>query len=241
MAPESGLSDMIMDVKRALAWMKENAKNYGVDPDRIILGGASSGAYLALMASYTAGTAFVPEELRGRDFSCLGVVTESPNSDLKAFYYHTNQQNINHSKSAQTGRKEYQKILSWLGKKFSKEYHRLRFDKGYPGIGDITPLLGGSPEECPENYKIYSPATYVHSGCSPTLLIHGDHDSMAPVHATQALYDELVKVRVPVVMNILAQTDHAFNRFLPDISPAAITVIYDIERFIAIAANRKAV
>jgi dipeptidyl aminopeptidase/acylaminoacyl peptidase len=72
-------------------------------------------------------------------------------------------------------------------------------------------------------------------------MIHGDHDSMAPVQATRALYDELVKAGVPVVMNIIAQTDHAFNRFLPDISPAAINVIYDIERFLVIAANRKAV
>jgi hypothetical protein len=67
-------------------------------------------------------------------------------------YYHTNQQNTDRNKSAQVKKKDYQKILSWLGKRFSKEYHRLRFDKGYSSIGDLTHLMGGSPEECPEKY-----------------------------------------------------------------------------------------
>jgi hypothetical protein len=43
----------------------------------------------------------------------------------------------------------------------------------------------------------------------------------------------LLEYKVPAVMHIIPQTDHAFDLILPGISPAAHTVIYDVERFIA--------
>ena len=41
--PETDMAGMVGDVKRAVAWMKANAGHYGVDPERIVLGGASAG------------------------------------------------------------------------------------------------------------------------------------------------------------------------------------------------------
>ncbi|HET9432137.1 MAG TPA: alpha/beta hydrolase, partial [Chitinophagaceae bacterium] len=64
LTPETDLMGMINDVKRAIVWTKDNAGRYKVDPDRIIVGGASSGGFLALMAAYTINDArFTPVEL----------------------------------------------------------------------------------------------------------------------------------------------------------------------------------
>jgi acetyl esterase/lipase len=41
--PEVDIYGMIGDVKRAIAWMKTNATYYGVNPEKIVLGGGSAG------------------------------------------------------------------------------------------------------------------------------------------------------------------------------------------------------
>lgn len=56
--PEGGYPDNLHDVKAAIRWMRANADQLGVDPDRIAIEGNSAGAHLALLA---AGTADVPE------------------------------------------------------------------------------------------------------------------------------------------------------------------------------------
>jgi carboxylesterase type B len=50
LCPEVGLVDMLGDVRRAVAWMKAHAAEYGVDPARVVLAGGSSGGHLALLA-----------------------------------------------------------------------------------------------------------------------------------------------------------------------------------------------
>lgn len=46
----------IDDVHLALAWVRSNVRQYGGDPDRMVLIGRSAGAQLALVAAYQAGT-----------------------------------------------------------------------------------------------------------------------------------------------------------------------------------------
>ena len=57
---------------------------------------------------------------------------------------------------------------------------------------------------------------------------------MAPVKSTHFLHTRLVKEKVPAVMHILPQTDHAFDLILPKISPSAHNAFYDVERFLAL-------
>ncbi len=55
LADETDLVGMVGDVKRAIAWLKDRAHSYDVDPQRIVVAGASSGGNLALLAGYTPG------------------------------------------------------------------------------------------------------------------------------------------------------------------------------------------
>ncbi|WP_430682179.1 alpha/beta hydrolase [Maribacter halichondriae] len=99
------------------------------------------------------------------------------------------------------------------------------------------PILGGNPTERPEAYSLFSPITYVHKGCPPTLLLNGKHDILVSAKAIRQLHARLTENDVPVVMHIVPQTDHAFDLILPKISPSAHNAIYYVERFLAIRAN----
>jgi acetyl esterase/lipase len=235
LAPETDLMGMIHDVKRAIVWMKENANNYRVDPDRIVLGGGSAGGYLALMAAYTGGEAgFTPNELEEKDFSCCAVIAEYPATDLQALYYHTNQHLTTRSGPGRPKKKVPTEMPAWMKKRLGKDFHRLGTDKRFENVGTIAPLMGGHPDECPERYEFFSPITHVTSTCPPTLLIQGTDDIMAPIKSTRLLYDRLINEKVPAIMHILPQTDHGFDLLWPKIAPAAHSAFYDVERFMAL-------
>jgi acetyl esterase/lipase len=235
LAPETNMMGMVNDVKRAIVWMKENAGAYGVNPNRIVVGGGSSGGHLALLAAYTANNPqFTPAELQGKNISAGAVISLYGPADLEPMYFHLNQHLTTRSTPGRPKKAVRTQMPEWIIKKMGKEYYRLGFDKGFVNAGAFAPLLGGHPDECPETYAFYSPVMHVHSHCPPTLLIHGEHDTMAPVKSTHALYSRLKEKNVLSVMHILPQTDHAFDLILPKISPSAHNAIYDIERFFAL-------
>jgi acetyl esterase/lipase len=128
---------------------------------------------------------------------------------------------------------------SWIIKKMGSNYHRLGFDKGFANAGAFAPMLGGHPDECPAVYDLFSPIAHVHRDCPPTLLIHGEHDVMAPVQSTKAMYSKLIKNGVPTVLHIIPQTEHAFDLQLPALSPSARNAIYDVERFLGLMSVRQ--
>jgi acetyl esterase/lipase len=235
LAPETDMMGMINDVKRAIVWMKEKAGTYRVNPDRIVVGGGSAGGHLALMTAYTANNPqFTPGELEGKDVSVCAVISLYGPSDLKAMYYHLNQHLTTRSIPGRPKKTVPAQMPGWMIKKMGKEYYRLNMDKGLVNAGAFAPLLGGHPDECPQCYTLFSPVAHVHSNCPPTLLIHGEHDVMAPVKSTRILHTGLVQKKVPAVIHIIPQADHAFDLILPKISPSAHNAIYDVERFLAL-------
>jgi acetyl esterase/lipase len=203
-------------------------------------GGGSAGGHLALLAAYTTGNRqFIPAELEGKDDSVCGVISLYGTNDLTALYYHTNQHLTTRSIPGTPKKTAPAKMSEWVMKAIGKDYHRLGFDQDFAKVGTLAPLLGGHPDECPERYELLSPNSHIHKNCPPTLLIHGEHDIMAPVSTTRYLYSRLVKEKVPVILHILPQTDHAFDLAFPKIAPAAHNAIYDVERFMAVMAGKK--
>jgi acetyl esterase/lipase len=57
LVPSATYPAQIHDVKAAVRWLRANAAEHGLDPQRIAAGGASAGGYLASMAGLTAGDA----------------------------------------------------------------------------------------------------------------------------------------------------------------------------------------
>ena len=219
--PEVDIYGMVGDAKRGVAWMKANADRYSVNPEKIVLGGASAGAHIALLAGYTPEhPELTPEDVKNANLSVCGVVSYYGNTDLEAGY------------KVFDVKKLSAKIPPVpIGTKVEP---KKAFN--YPGRLDI--LLGGHPEDVPDIYRLACPTNHVHPGSPPTLLMQGDDDFLVPVTGTLELYAKLVEAGVPVINLVFPWTDHAFDLLLPYTSPPAQSALYDVDRFLALLVNK---
>jgi acetyl esterase/lipase len=55
LSPEATMPEHVVDVKRAIAWVREHADELGIDPARIALTGGSAGGHLTALAALTSG------------------------------------------------------------------------------------------------------------------------------------------------------------------------------------------
>lgn len=55
LSPEATWPDQVVDVKRAIAWVRENAAELGIDPEMICITGGSAGGHLTALAALTPG------------------------------------------------------------------------------------------------------------------------------------------------------------------------------------------
>jgi acetyl esterase/lipase len=211
---------MLGDVKRAVAWIKANASRYGVDPDQIVLGGASAGGHLALLAAYTPQhPELTPEDLKNVDLSVCGIVSYYGPSDLLVSYRAWKLEQLVDQPPVPIG---------------ADPDHKLSVRDG----GRIDALLGGHPQDVPHMYELASPVTHVRPGCPPTLLIQGKQDFVVPLAATRALYTKLVESGVPAMSVVYPWTDHGFDVVVPQINPAAQSALYDVDRFLALLVSK---
>ncbi len=70
------------DVKCAIGWVKRNATQYGIDPNRIALLGRSAGGHLALLAAYTPEEPSLPPSCEVPDTHVQAVVAFYAPTDL---------------------------------------------------------------------------------------------------------------------------------------------------------------
>jgi acetyl esterase/lipase len=232
--PETDFLGMVHDTKHAIDWMKANAERYAIDPAKIIIGGGSAGAHLAMLAAYSsANKKLTPPDLLEEDVSVLAAVSLYGQANLSDTYYHTCQHLQEKLPPAKKQKNTSVQMPAWMQKSMGKNFHRLGFDKNV-APGQLVPILGGTPAEKPEAYAVFSPISHVDANSPPTLIIHGEHDILAPLKAIRALKRKLTISDVPVSMHVFPQTDHAFDLILPRISPSAHAALYIIERFLAL-------
>ena len=216
--PEVDIYGMVGDVKRAVAWMKESAGRYGVNPDRIVLAGASAGGHLALLAAYTPDDPrLTPSELAGRDLSVRAVVSLYGPTDLRVCYEYLDQKRLIGQPKVAIG-----------------QPGAATMEKNMGDAGRLDMLLGGHLHEVPEVYALASPVTHVGKDAPPTLLIQGEPDVITPTTATRELHARLSEAGVPAVNIMYPLTNHAFDLLFPQISPPAQSALYYLERFLAL-------
>ncbi len=215
LCPEVDIYGMIGDVKRAIAWMKTNASRYGVNPDKIVLGGGSAGGHLALLAGYTPQhPELTPEDLRSADLSVCGIVSYYGPTDLMAMYQHTGQHRLVDLASSPHRSGFHHRagaiLAGWMS---------------YWAAGPRTYLTSINWAPQPPMFILAARLR-----CSFT----GTKTSLFPWIATRALYTKLVESGVPAINVVFPWTDHAFDLLLPQINPAAQSALYDVDRFLAL-------
>jgi acetyl esterase/lipase len=230
--PETDLPGMLADTKRALAWVQRHAADLQIQPDRIVVAGGSSGGHLALLAAYTSDDpALTPAELASSDQQVCAVVSLYGQADLEAHYDHTGQHKSCRPEDPQPDWDA--PPPPWARRLFGPEVGRLKLVPA----SRLDWLVGGTPSQLPDRYAQLSPLHRVHPGCPPSLLLHGEHDEMAPVAAMRDLQRRLERVGVPVTGVYLPHTDHAFDLLATTWSPPARVAIHVLERFLAVLAT----
>ena len=237
MCPETDITGMIGDALRAVAWMKEHADAYGVDPGRIVLAGSSAGGHISILAAYTADRAdMIPPELAGRDLSVSGVVTISAPLDMRAMLRHD--PFIIDSAHPRPGTAydpltDVDRLSPPPPGASRRERQRWQAAQSRRIMGLLRDLVGGGPDDAAERFDLASAGTHVRRGLPPTLIIQGEYDTLVPVEPARALAQQLREAGVPVDYVELPQTDHGFDLALPQISPPAQVSIQAILRFLA--------
>jgi acetyl esterase/lipase len=238
--PEVDITGMVGDVHRAIAWMKSNAETYGIDPERVVLMGGSSGAHIALLAAYAPGEPqFTPSELQEVDTSVMAVVSYYGIPDMYSACDRWLAQETATPAEPQmaTERPEPGRVDNFFMTQFVGRTLTAAQSPPAPPVRQLMHnLLGGMPADVPAMADLASPIHLVTATCPPTLIFQGTHDAVVPLNAARKLSDALEAARVPVVYVEFPWTEHAFDLMYPPLAnPAAKAALYDLERFLICA------
>ncbi len=190
--PDATVTEIFEDVTRAVRFIRHHAKEYGIDPQRLGVAGGSAGGHLSLMLATRGGP--------GHNNAADPVDRESSAVQTVAIFYPVTD--------------------------------LLNLGKSTENLGD-----GGPPKsfvkafgpEC-TNLVIWktrigremSPIYYVHSNLPPTLICHGDADTLVPLDQSERYQAAAQRIGCQVKLVVHHGGAHGWP-----------TMIWDIRQFAA--------
>lgn len=192
---------LIHDVKAAIRWIRANASNQGLDPDRIAILGPSAGGHLAALA----GTSGDVHSLEGdlRDWT-PGERMLSTRVQATVDFFGPTDFTVYEAQHRANG----------LG------------DSDRPWFIDL--LVGGPVSEHVDLVQMLNPIRYVDPGDPPFLIIHGDRDDVVPLQQSEMLATALQHAGVDVTFLTIEGGDHGRSEvFTSDILFEEIVTFLD--------------
>ena len=163
--------EMLTNLNQGIRWVKDHAAEYGIDPDRLGLMGASAGGHLACLAAVTA-------EDKSPDKSPDQGKTTGPRVKAVAVFFPPTDF-LKYGGQAVDARSEGR-----LGELVRK----LAFPQG---------LKNETDDEVTQKITQISPARLVTPHAPPFLLIHGDADPVVPLQQSEVMLAALKQAGVP--------------------------------------------
>jgi acetyl esterase/lipase len=175
--PRYTIPEIVQDINRAVRFIRYHAKNYGIDPERIGITGASAGGHLSLMLG-TAGDTGNPNASDPVDRVSSRVQA------VACFFPPTD-------------------FLNY-GKPGDAKIHATDHAPPYRAAFDYRELDKESrlwvpitdPKRLAEIARDISPVSHVTPDDPPTLIIHGDQDRLVPLQQSELMIDKLSKAGV---------------------------------------------
>jgi acetyl esterase/lipase len=199
MSGEARFPGPIQDVKSAIRYLRDHARDYGIDPARVIAWGGSAGGHLVALAATSCGVAaFEPGPSVGRlTHKAMLAAKPSTTSDC------------------------VQGAVIWYGA-FDLAAHETEFPDRPGGDANVAALLGcEGGDECAAKAKAASPITYVDAKTPPMLLIHGTADIEVSPKQTEAMAARLRAVGVAVETLMIPDVGHGMIGKTPEATRAA--------------------
>jgi acetyl esterase/lipase len=226
--PEADLPSMVQEVNQAILWMKNNSQQLQIDPERIVLIGASAGAHLSLLAAYAQGQPEFQPASASSDTSVRGVVAYYPPVDLQNLHA------SNQDSPAKILRPVEEMANAMLSFIFNLGPRGLDQEPGKKTeFNDLlVEMLGGTVEEIPQVYALLSPINHIHKNCPATLILQGSDDVFDLAPPVRRFHRALQESGVPVILVEYPHAEHGFDLFFPQISPVAQAATREVERFL---------
>ena len=178
LSDEDKFPAQIDDCKTAVRWLRENAKQYNLDPDHFGAWGQSAGGHLAALL----GTSSNSQEPKGFQVEHAGT-----GSRIQAVC----------DWCGPTDLKQFAKFgASQAGK-----------PKDLPNQ-IVTELLGGSVERNNIQAEKANPITFVSDKSPPFLIMHGNSDKLVPLEQSKLLEQALRKAGAKVELHVLPGVGH---------------------------------
>ena len=170
LAPRARLPAQVIDVKRAIAFLRQHAAMLHVDPALVFLAGDSAGGHLAAVAALTPGRDDLQPGFEGRDTSVLGVL------DLYG---------IHSFMASKMGEVEEGGFLNFLGAYVMPASHKDRPDL----YRDASPVF--HVQRALESRDGRGPRVQV----PPFFCCHGHWDTLVPVEDSLRFFSLLLELR----------------------------------------------
>jgi len=191
-SPRFQVQDYVQDVRRAVRFVRFHAPEYGIDDRHLAIAGSSSGGHIALLVALDGqdgdqDSQDVVERTSGR-VQAAGCFF--PPTDLLDFG------------------EPSESIVDFLLRRYGVVDPGLQFFDLDAATGVRTPI-----EERSEVRRMLgeiSPIGHVTADGPPTILIHGDQDTVVPLEQSRRLVDRLQSLAVPARLVVREGKGHAW-------------------------------
>jgi acetyl esterase/lipase len=200
--PRYTVPEIIQDLHRAVRFVRHHAADYGVDPKRIGIAGASAGGHLSLMQG-TAGDGGNPD---ARD----PVDRESSRVQAVAcFFPPTDFLNFGAPGKELIRATDHDPPF------------RAAFDYREPDKESRLWVPITDPERLRQITRAISPITHVSPDDPPTLILHGDRDTLVPLQQSQSMVERLKGVGVEAKLVVKEGAGHGWLGMAKDMEAFA--------------------
>jgi len=199
--PRYSVPEMITDLERSVRYIRYHAARFGINADQIGICGASAGGHLALMIGThaPASNLSAKDELDRVSSRVQAVASLCPPTDFL---------NYGQPDENALGRGKLQNFRA-----------AFEFRDITDGGRTLTPIT--DPARILEVGKSISPVNHATPDDPPTLLIHGDRDSIVPIQQSEEMMKRLRAVDVPCQLSVRPGKDHGWEDYSPEIQEFA--------------------
>jgi acetyl esterase/lipase len=200
--PRFTVPEIVQDMNRAVRFVRHHAQEYGIDPNRIGMTGASAGGHLSLMMG-TAGT-------KGDSGASDPVDRESSRVQAVAcFFPPTDFLNYGKSGDAKIHAADH------------APPYRAAFDYRELDRASMMWVAITDAKRLEELARQISPVSHVTPDDPPTLIIHGDADKLVPLQQSELIVAKLKKAGVPTNLVIKKGGGHGWPGLEKDVNQVA--------------------
>jgi acetyl esterase/lipase len=176
--PRFTIPDIAKQIRRAVRFVHANASTYGIDGDRIGITGSSAGGHLSLLAAGTADAG---------DANASDPIERAPSTVAAVVAFFPPTDFLNYGAAGNT------------------PVDSPQFAIFKPAFG-IKP--NATPEEIAQIARIESPIYTISPSFPPTLLVHGDADTLVPIQQSESFRDALKKAGVATDLVVVKGGKH---------------------------------